>query len=407
MMAAQGQRGAALLAVVTLIVAMVAVASVHSRRTTQQRLAADDKVRADLVFARDALIDYSVNYPSHYPETGAGPGHFPCPDTDGDGSPELLCGVAPIGFLAVDFITRGGKQISLLPGASDPNEALWYTVSSAFRYNPVPSGKPLSATIVNSETLPELVLDGESGIIALIIAPGPPLAGQERKRNLAERSSRIDDYLEGENADGDRVFRSDQGNDRIVAVRWADLMPLVERRVLDSAARSVAAYVAEHGHMPWLAPVESLLIDGATVCSPCQWQGWLSTARYRSGSNWPPFSRQDCAENAGGGSQPAIDLPVWFVRNYWHRQLWLQVRADDRGGLCPAPGDPVYEGQAVHAVLSTVGRALSSPQHGQPQQRLPLASIVDFLDSGDWTDGDSNYAATGGQAVNDQWAVLP
>ncbi len=402
MIAERTQRGAALLAVVSLLVAMVALAAAYNRGAVQQRVLAQGSVHSDMVFARDALIDYSVNYPSHYPETGAGPGHLPCPDTSGNGSPELLCGVAPMGLMPLDFLAGDRKQISLLSGDHNASEPLWYALSGAFRYNPVPSGKPLSATIVNSDTQAELVLDGEPGIIALLIAPGPPLQGQNREGALA-----VEDYLEGENADGDRSFRSDHGNDRFLALRWDDLMPLVERRVLESAVRSVAAYAAENGHMPWLAPVENDLVDGATVCSPCQWQGWLASERYRGGSAWPPFSQQSCAASAGGGTQVAIDLPVWFVRNYWHHQLWLHVRADDRSGLCPSALNPIYEGIAVAAVLSTVGRSLTLPQHGRPQARLLAVSVFDYLDSEHWTDGDAVYGPLKDSAVNDQWAVLP
>lgn len=41
------------------------------------------RTRHDLVDARQALISYSVLYPFMYGPASAGPGHFPCPDTDG------------------------------------------------------------------------------------------------------------------------------------------------------------------------------------------------------------------------------------------------------------------------------------------------------------------------------------
>ncbi len=395
-------KGIASLSAVLVLLAMIALFVAYTHNPLASRVEVRTQAAHSLAFARDALIDYSVNYPSHYTESGAGPGHLPCPDTDGNGSPAPSCEANAIGFLPVDFETAGGKNISLSRGELPADQALLYVVSSAFRFSPAPSGAPGSATVVNSDTVPELSLDGEAGIIALLISPGPELAGQRR-----DLSAGIAEYLEGENADQDLHFRSGEGNDQLLPIRWADLMPLVERRVLATAVESLERYRLENGYLPWLAPTEQALADAASVCEVCNWQGWLAAERYRAGRDWPPYSRQSCLSEAGTLEQAAIDLPIWFVRNFWHRYVWLHLQASDRDGAC-VPNSPSYRGEEVSAFIVAVGRAMAVPEHRQAQRRGASNVLSDYLDTLDWSDGDGNFEQLPlAVPANDQWAVVP
>ena len=42
--------------------------------------------------AKDALISYAVLYGDYYGASGAGPGHLPCPDSNGNAAENEPCG---------------------------------------------------------------------------------------------------------------------------------------------------------------------------------------------------------------------------------------------------------------------------------------------------------------------------
>lgn len=396
----RGQTGAVVLAAVTVLLLLVVIVQVYQNSAYQMASEAGD----DLAFARDALIEYSVNYPSHYAETGAGPGHLPCPDISGNGSPAPSCSGSPVGLLPVDFETSAGKNISLLSRQSHRNEPIWYVLSSAFRYSPVPSGAPDSATIVNSNSRGNLTFDGEGEVIALLIAPGAALDGQQRDGSLD-----ISDFLEGENSDGDLVFASGQGNDHVLALRWRDLMPLVERRVLAAIRGSVKNYQHDHGYLPWLAQIGVPMEQGDSQCVICQRTGWIASERYYSNRAWPPYTEQHCSNDVQEIVQAVPSLPVWLVRNYWHRLVWIHVRAGVRDQACPASSDPVFDGDDVDALMVSIGPALKYPRHGLgPQRREGPAALAQLLDQADWITGEGEYLSVlPASDVNDQWSVLP
>lgn len=398
------QTGAVVLTAVTVLLLLAVTAQVYRSASYQVQAEASARLHDDLAFARDALIEYSVNYPSHYTEKGAGPGHLPCPDISGDGSPALSCSGTPVGLLPVDFQTSAGKNISFLSRQSQRNAPIWYVLSSAFRYSPVPSGAPDSATIVNSDSRGDLTFDGEREVIALLIAPGVALEGQQRGGSL-----NINDFLEGENADGDRVFASGQGNDRVLALRWNDLMPLVERRVLAAIRESVNNYQQDYGYLPWLAPIETPMEQGDSQCVICQRTGWIASERYYSNRSGPPYSEQRCSDDVQEMVQEVPRLPVWLVRNYWHRMVWLHVRAGVRDQACPASADPVFNGEEVGALMVSVGPELESPSHGLgPQLREDPVELAHLLDQADWVSGAGAYLSVLPVSdVNDQWSILP
>lgn len=363
---------------------------------------------SELAEARDALIDYSVNYPSHYGARGSGPGHLPCPDANGNGSPEGRCAAGAIGLLPVDFRAGGYRHVNLSLGQSRESAPVWYVLSDAFRYNPGPTGSPDSATIINSQSVGDLVLDGEEHIIALLIAPGAPTAGQQR-----DDQQRIADYLEGENADDDRVFSSNAGNDLVLALRWGDLMPLVERRVLATVQKSLTDYRAAHGFFPWLSAIDgtpfSTEEDGETACEPCTYRGILPVERYRRGQSWPINSNKTCELDDQTIQQPNVQLPEWFAKNYWHRVVWIHARGDSRDNQCEETAAPIVDGEAVSALIVSTGAPLQEPAHQQgPQLRTDAPQLSDYLDKEEWLFAAGEYTTFWPQqGVNDQWIVLP
>ena len=82
------------------------------------------------------------------------------------------------------------------------------------------------------------------------MAPGPPVGNQ-----YARPGNNPVDYLEGDNAYvTDGIFSAAAGNDRLAVISRAELMAVVEQRVINEIRAILARYRAEHSAYPWLAP---------------------------------------------------------------------------------------------------------------------------------------------------------
>lgn len=351
-----------------------------------------DGVTHRLMQARSALIEYAVSYPQNYHSSSAGPGKFPCPDTNGNGNSGPRCAALAMGLLPRDFATSLGAVQELQHDTSTATEPLWWVVAGPYRNRPAPSGSPSHAMVLNSDTVPVLTLDGVADVIGLVIAPGPPLAGQARLPGTV----RVEDYLEGENADGDTAFSRAAGNDRIVAIRWRDVMPLVERQAVAAVRASVRGYYLAHGRFPHLGRLGALDSAGDLPCSACHMQGWVSVPRYRAAAG--AATMQTCVDALGGAvEQPVVDLPAWLVRNFWHTRVWLHLAGDDCGAA------PRVDGRAVSGVFVGVGPPLEMPPSGVRQTRA-VPALEHYLDHPVNTDGDHLYTRYPGG--NDTWVLL-
>ena len=243
------QRGAALLALVlalalgsglvTIEWIEAAIRSSHAARRTEAALAA----------ARDALVGYAASYPDQHAGRD-GPGYLPCPDTSGNGSPNSPCPTASLGRLP-------WRRLGLHDPRDGAGERLWYAIDRRFRANRY-KHQPL-----NSDTPADLVVDGRSGIAAVILAPGPALSFQDRSRDRFDPSQ----YLEGGNETAaDRTYVSqgpssapphDRFNDRVRALSRDELMAAAGHRVLAAARAILEGYRQapwNPGVLPWLAP---------------------------------------------------------------------------------------------------------------------------------------------------------
>lgn len=103
---------------------------------------------ASLLDARDRLLAYTTAYPWLYTGTGAGPGHFPCPDTDGfansieaqstlrDDGPDPPCGTQAyaVGWLARRIVTGRDRRVLL---HDLPQQRIVYVVDTRMINNPV------------------------------------------------------------------------------------------------------------------------------------------------------------------------------------------------------------------------------------------------------------------------------
>ncbi len=178
------QRGVVLITLMLVILAAGSYVLLQALNVAAQNAGYDEAVtRAALNEAKLALIGYAV----HQPALNLGPGRLPCPDLTGDGAAVgsgSLGGANPtIGWFPFSTIESG--KISDASGTD-----LWYAIADSHRY--------FLTTPINSDTgdsSDDLSLDSEDDIVAIIIAPGPALAGQDRSTGAD-----ISDFLEGDNA---------------------------------------------------------------------------------------------------------------------------------------------------------------------------------------------------------------
>ncbi|MBK1680214.1 hypothetical protein [Rhodocyclus tenuis] len=178
---AKQQRGVALL-VVFLIILLAGMGIFFNKLNSNSPIARDQRTAAALAQARDALIGYAASYGDTH--SGQVFGFLPCPDIDNDGSAETC------DQKNVTVVGRLPWKTLDLPDLRDADgECLWYAVSGSFKNNPDPD-------LLNWDSAGQLrVVDARSGQVlvdaddlagndggaaAVIFAPGPPIAGQQR-----------------------------------------------------------------------------------------------------------------------------------------------------------------------------------------------------------------------------------
>ncbi|MCC6201395.1 MAG: hypothetical protein IT494_00145 [Gammaproteobacteria bacterium] len=160
--------------------------------------------------ARAALLGYVLGVNS-----GANIGYLPCPDTAYLGLP-----FDPVGSSNTPCGATGTPAIGLLPWGTlhlaPASVPLWYAVSGNYKISP---------RIEPNAGLPgTLVAGGVSDIVALVLAPGAALPGQNRSGDPYA----IAQYLEDSNIDAAGPFvAGGVGNDRFVAITRAEIEALV------------------------------------------------------------------------------------------------------------------------------------------------------------------------------------
>jgi hypothetical protein len=254
-----GQRGAALLAFMLVVIVAAAAMLVGRLNEHAQAYTRNTETQLALNEAKQALLQYAMNYPELRSDSEKGPGLLPCPFVDDDGAgdvgnPESNCSVG-----AGTTIGRLPYRILGLQDLRDSaGERLWYALSDNFKN--VQTGNP----VVNSDTLGALSVDGASDIVAVVIAPGVPVTAQTGRTEdgTAAGFTTLANYLEGTNATGGAVSFATTGtgefNDRLVSITRTELMDVVEKRVVSEVRATLANYRANpshgNGRYPWLTP---------------------------------------------------------------------------------------------------------------------------------------------------------
>ena len=246
--ARRDQRGAALLALTTLVVVVSAGIVLHRlddlESAVHSALAAKTQTTDALAQAKAAVLFYAAS-----DDSVQRPGELPCPDVDYTVGADNPCTTLR-GWLP--HTALGSTQIRDASG-----ERLWFALTDGYHKG--------HSAILNSETQGDLRLDGTADIVAVIIAPMAPLDDNGARPGAADPHDAQTDvgaYLEEGNADGDlttfltEAAGSGELNDRIVAVTRAELMAMVEKRVLGEVARALSGYLAGADALPWLTPLQ-------------------------------------------------------------------------------------------------------------------------------------------------------
>ena len=201
------QQGFALLALLALLTAGILYFLIGHLDTVGERRRQDEATAQALARAKEALIAYALTYrDAHADEVF---GYLPCPDANGDGSGDAgNCGAAAetvVGLFPY-------KQVGLADLRDGSGACLWYAVSASFKApltKPTPMNWDTQGTIRIQDTNGNLLAspdDKYGGVAAVIIAPGPPLPGQNRSANGASlcdaKPIEYASYLDGVPAGG-------------------------------------------------------------------------------------------------------------------------------------------------------------------------------------------------------------
>jgi hypothetical protein len=246
------QQGHALL-LLMLVMGLVIAAYLLSAFDSQTlRIAKDQKTAMALADAKTALIGWSAGHATM-------PGSLPCPDINNTGSSGTctatsgLIGRLPWKTLGVVNLTDGS------------GECLWYAVSPLYRNtisvssrltNPVNSTTPGTIGIVGPDGT-ELPAPANA-VVAVIMAPGDPLPGQERSGGVGTvcgGNTMAANYLEAaqgiNNATGNAVGNqykfiagtaSSTFNDKLIYITLDDLYRVVKKRMVKEILGNVAVH---------------------------------------------------------------------------------------------------------------------------------------------------------------------
>lgn len=316
-MNARAQQGAALLIMMLILILGVSAWLVRGLDARATATAKQQQATAALAAAKEALLGYMVTTEAAFPGSH---GLLPCPDIDASGS--FAEGQAHDSACLARYRSVIGrfpwKTVGLAPARGSVGECLWYAVSGNWK-----AATLATAELLNPDTNGQfrvLASDGRlvagetpaARAVAVIIAPGAPLAGQARasagsgveqcggnyvaaryldrdvatgtdNANLAAAPDAIDDFITAEPGREDL-------NDQLVFVTRAEIEERLMRRAdiqarLGALTEAVAKCIANYGRtnpggaadrrLPWPAPMaltqyrSDAAYDDASI-------GWLS-----------------------------------------------------------------------------------------------------------------------------------
>jgi len=240
------QRGAALLALLVVVVLAFAYVLTSRLRTGSGQIAANRAHNAKVLNqAKQALIGFMVMRAAQAGEDD--PGSLPCPEAPGNAGNPALEGIAA-GNCAVPAVGRlPWRTLGLDKLVDAHSEPLWYVVSPGWH-------KPNSTTntVVNSDSIGQLTVDGAANnAVALIVAPGramnvqaaPGCTARSQARAAPAPGMDARDYLECFDAAAPAFSTAGPAgsfNDQVLKVIVADLVPPLEAAIAYRMQREIA-----------------------------------------------------------------------------------------------------------------------------------------------------------------------
>lgn len=430
------------------------------------------------------------------------PGDLPCPDLNDDGVADSNCGDSTGTGNQQRRLGRLPWKTLGLPDLRDGDgERLWYAVSNNFkntaRTRCVIPGDPgclnsrTPGTITLKDSGGTMIHDGgdpdpPSGLVAVIIAPGRSLtrdgSGSPQDRSCSGGActpvnnpenacaytgspvnallvakcdptnylDRVDGGEDNANfTDGDTfngfisgpVFASNQReivNDAILAVKYEEIMPLLERRVAKEAMNCLTAYAsASNGRFPWAADIAdvadndyddvnglrfgrlpdrfSQTILGAISLGPldgvvegiCGLTGTLGLS-ICMGNNWPAGATPSCTigRDRQGWWRNWKSEVFYGVAEGYQPQILLTLLPFPRVNV-PTPAacsgadclvvNPPSAANDKHAVVIVAGLQVPGQSRSTAAHR---ADILNYLE-GENADGDTTFSTSGASPFND------
>ncbi len=405
------QKGLALMMLVFVLALAITAYSLKAFNTADIKEEKSMKTAAALTEAKSALIGWSVSHPIH-------PGIMPFPDRSGDGNYDgnsdcfntnpgfnLLIGRLPfLGQTAPCTAPSPGLASSLVDGEG---EQLWYAVSrnlirSTFipTINPSIADAPLENWLVVRDKNGQVISDR---VAAVILAPGAPIANQDRSGGLAGPGAyldsititgvnyRNDDYtvadesfviaddLQTVSTTDPRYLQPYEFNDQLVYITIDELMLALEKRAIGEVAFSLRNYytasagVSADRYYPYAAA----LGDTNHTCVDGVLQGGIPLV--------------DCSTPSLSAFLPA----GWFTQNGWENFIYYAVSTDCNFATtgCALGDITVGTQNNVDALVIATGDVIA------PQGR-PSAIEADYLDSVENYDGDNVFDAVGTPLTN-------
>lgn len=381
-----------------------------------------DKITADaLAKAKDALIGYAVSRTASNPR----PGDLRRPDVASSSeTPPNYDGTSDGGCM--DVSTPGGLP---LIGSSENMRCLgrlpWVELGISYGDTPEndPAGlmpwyaisanliDPTCLAILNSDTVtlpaptvtnntytlscasssqlphPWLTIRDEKGnvisnrVAAVIIIPGPPLAGQTRPAspNLAGPAAYLDSItvsgITYSNADLDNDFiqASPSGtfNDKLLFITIDELIAAVEKRVAAEAGNALKTFYDTCGFYP--KPVDFL--NSSCYTGTCTSDTSKMQGRF-------PFSPKP----AFATSYPGWTLPPWFGDNRWDAVIYYAISNSFKSGGDSTTPLIVDGSPSARALFFTPAATLINRTTGTAP-----TTLANYLLTAENTNGDATF----------------
>tara|TARA_R110002072_G_scaffold301164_3_gene480357 strand:- start:153141 stop:154118 length:978 start_codon:yes stop_codon:yes gene_type:complete len=227
------QTGAALLVFFVLLFSAAAAVALSALNNRVAVRTSNQTVFSELAQAKEALLSFALLYPDYY---SGGPGRLPCPDTNNDGLTDFGCTSATIDQLPSYIL----PPLSPPPPDNDPpimvlsnritGERFWYAITGLYLQNPVIS-------LLNTDTSGTFSIDGQNGVVAVIIDAGPPVGTQTRSGGIPNPIN----YLEGGNQTPPDFVTSSATpasfNDRVAFITVAEIRTQMTVRVAQEIKR--------------------------------------------------------------------------------------------------------------------------------------------------------------------------